>query len=399
MSMTRQWKLVAALGLGLSLPSQSIPVQPTRVVAQRDPSFSVPDSVRALLSMVTSLVVDPDSSIYLADYQLGAILHLDASGSFRRVIGRRGNGPGEFSSILAMGLHRDSLWAMDPALVRLTLMPLKGAGVQTVPLGQTAITITSPGAAQSRRGLPATILPDGSLLMEEPLVDVRHPEDGPSAVLLLRTQRNLQVTDTVAQLTMRHSTMVFSLRDREVHYGQPFGDDPRYAVAPDGSQFVTVTRDAATREGDNVFVVTGWRNDRQVYRRELTYQPRRLSGTVVDSVVNRLAGPQRKDQPATGMAPDSIRAHLFRPAYLSPVREVKMSRDGAVWLRVDFADSPKGVADWLVLSRNGFELGRVTLPENFRILEANRRSVLGLEFDDMDVPLVSRYVLPEWGGQ
>src|SRR5262245_61264712 len=125
MSMSRrQWQVVAALGLGLWFQPPTVPPTPTpRVAAQRDPGFMMPDSVRALLTYVSSLVVESDSSLYLADPQLGWILHLDPSGDYRGMIGRRGSGPGEFHTVYMLGLHRDSLWAMDPALVRLTLMP------------------------------------------------------------------------------------------------------------------------------------------------------------------------------------------------------------------------------------------------------------------------------------
>jgi hypothetical protein len=118
---------------------------------------------------------------------------------------------------------------------------------------------------------------------------------------------------------------------------------------------------------------------------------------VVDSVVDDLSRPQRRDQPNTPVTADSIRRRLFRPAYFPPVEEVKVARDGAMWLKVRLADSPEGVGDWLVLSRHGFELARVTLPASFRLLEASRRTAWGVEGDELDVPLVVRYRIPDGG--
>jgi len=400
MSMSRQqWMSVTALGLGLWFQPQPEPAALlTRLAAQRDSAFVVPDSVRALLTFVSSLVVDSDSSLYLADPQLGLILQLEPTGEFRRTIGRRGAGPGEFYSVLTLGLHRDSLWAMDPGLVRLTLMPRRGRGAVTVPFGGAAVTLASSARPQTRNGIPAAVLPDGSLLVQEVVRDRASPVGEASHSFLLRTARSLEVMDTVARLPMEHSGMGFIYRDGESHYRQPFGDDPLYATSADGSLLVTVTRDASRRNRAGTFTVTAWREGRQrLFTREIGYEALRLPGSVVDSVIDQFARPQRRDEPITPVTADSIRRRLFRPAYFPPVEEVKVARDGAVWLKVRFADSPAGVGDWLVLSSHGFELARVSLPASFRLLEANRRTAWGVEGDQLDVPLVVRYVIPERG--
>ncbi len=400
MSMSRQQlKFVAALGLGLWFQPQP-PPEPiaslSRLAAQRDSAFVVPDSVRALLTYVTSLVLDSDSSLYLADPQLGLILQLEPTGDFRRTIGRRGSGPGEFHSVLTLGLHRDSLWAMDPGLVRLTLMPRRGRGVVTVPFGGTAVTLASSARPQTRTGIPAAVLPDGSLLVQEVVRDSASRVGEASHSFLLRTARSLEVMDTVVRLSMEHSGMGFIYRDGESHYRQPFGDDPLYATSSDGSLLVTVTRDVSGRTSAGRFIVTAWgEGKRRLFTREISYEAMRLPRSAVDSVIDQFSRPQRRDEPSTPVTADSIRRRLFRPAYFPPVEEVKVARDGAVWLKVRFADSPEGVGDWLVLSRHGFELARVTLPASFRLLEANRRTAWGVEGDQLDVPLVVRYVIPE----
>lgn len=394
MSMSRQqWQLVAALGLGLWFqPQPEPPASPARVAAQRDPAFVVPDSVRALLTFVTSLAVDRDSSLYLADPQLGLILQLEPDGDFRRTIGRRGAGPGEFYSVLKLGLYRDSLWAVDPGLVRLTLLPRRGRGATTVPFGGSAVTVASASHPQTRNGMPAAVLPDGSLLVQEVVRDSASPVGEASHSLLLRTGRSLEVMDTVARLSMEHSGMGFIYRDGESHYRQPFGDDELYATSTDGSLLVMVTRDAPRRTSRGSFRVTAWQEGkRHLFTREFDYQARRLPRGAVDSVIRQYSRPQRRDEPATPVTADSIRRRLFRPAYYPPIEEVKVAADGAVWLKVRLADSPEGVGDWMVLSRHGFELARVTLPSSFRLLEANRRTAWGVEGDLLDVPLVVRY--------
>lgn len=399
MSMSRQHlKHALVLGLVLGFPTQgSSPIPPVRLVAQRDTTFVVPDSVRALLTFVTGMMVDHEGSLYLADPSLATILHFDSMGTFLNAIGRRGEGPGEFQSVLLVGLYRDSLWAMDPAQIRLTLMPLRGRGATTVPFFSAAPLLEAPARAQSRGGMPAAVLSDGSLLVQENVRDPSSPVGALSHGFLLRTKRNLEVVDTVAQLSLGHSSMEFVYRDGATSQTQPFGDDPLYAVSTDGSLLVTVTRVAPRGRGDSRFTVTAWRDGtRLLFTREIEYRVRRLPQSAVDSVAERLAQPL----PGAGRTPitaDSIRRRLFRPANFPPVEDVRIARGGEIWLKVRFADSPDGVGDWLVLSPRGFELNRVTLPASFRLLEANRKTAWGTEGDVLDVPLVVRYRIPNGG--
>lgn len=394
----RRWPVFAALSLAAL--SRPIPLDNplsglSRVVAARDPRFAVPDSVRALLTRVTALVSDADSSLYLADPSLGAVLSLTPNGDIRKVIGRRGAGPGEFSAVLLVGLHEDSLWALDPAMVRLTLLPLRGRGALTVPLGISAPTLGDRARPQSRRGFPSAVLSDGTLLIEE---SVRDEGDAGqwNHRLLLRATRDLEVLDTIARHSLAHSGMVFSYRDGETHFRQPFSDDPLYATSPDGTLLVTVEREVPRKGAAGSIRVTGWRDaHEQIFQREIEYTGVQLPSAVVDSAVNGYVSPKVRSGPTTPVTVDSIRHHLFRPQIYPAVEAARVARDGSIWLKVHFSDSPQGVGDWLVLSRKGFEMYRVSLPESFQLLEVNRRTVWGLEGDVLDVPLLVRYTIPD----
>jgi hypothetical protein len=389
--------MLAALGLGLlsSAPGPG-PAKAARVVARRDPAFVVADSVGALLSFVTCLAVDDDSILYLADYRLSAVLKFDARGGFLGPIGRRGSGPGEFYSVFSVGLHRDSLWAMDPGLVRLTFFPRRGRGATTFSVGNNAPLSASPAGPRVRSGLPIGVFPDGMLLFQESLRDSASPTGEKVEGLLLRTTRSLDVIDTVARYPMTHSGMGFVYRDGETHMVQPFGDDPLFAVSRDGSVLVVVSRPAQRRGAPGRFTVTAWQDGKaKVFSREIGYTPRRLARAVVDSVVGLLAQPGGRDAPRTPVTADSVRRRLYRPGYYPPVKDVKVARDGTIWLQVNFGDGPADGAEWLQLSSHGFELGRVVLPVNFKLLEAERRALWGVEGDRDDIPVLSRYVVPD----
>lgn len=385
-----RWSLLAALG-GALLLAEPAPHAGTvkRGVLAPDPTFHVPDSVRAYLSAVTRIVVAPDSSLYLSDMRIPAILHLEPSGDYRRVIGNAGGGPGEFYQVFMVGLYRDSLWAMDPAHVRVTLFPLNGSGQRTLPYGPYAPKSTAPGA-YSKRGRPASILPDGSFLLEEGTPDPTRPTNR----LLLRADRFMRVLDTITPLPASRSSMVFLHRDGAVHLTQPYSDDPLYGVAGDGSLVVLVTRPAAANEEGAEFTVVGLQGgDREVFRRTIQYQPRRLSQKAVEGVVKRLVGENEPGMPRSPVTTDSVWRRLYRPKFYPPISQVVVGRDGSTWLKVQFGDGPAKADEWMQLSARGLPLRRVTVPEGFRLLEADRRQVWGALLDSMDVPEVKRYTL------
>jgi hypothetical protein len=368
---------------------------PSRAKARRDPQFAVHDTVLAQLSAVSDLALDPDGSLYLSDFRFPAVLQLEANGTLRRTIGRAGAGPGEFRSVLKLGVCRDSLWVVDPSQVRVTLFPRAGRGVSTIPFGAYARTVRGSNWPQSRLGVPVALLPDGGILVQENIPVSNDPADGLSRTLLLRTDRALGVRDTLARLPKPHSVMVFVYDDGESHYIQPFSDDAMYAVSSDGGVLVTVSRGASTQPEEHEFQVAIRRDGARSLFRTISYQPDPLPSRVVDSAVRALATPRDYEGPPLPITADSIRRRLFRPAFYPPVEQVGVGRDGTVWLKIRFGDDrpPAGMAEWLMLSPRGFPMARVAIPASFRLLEVDGEKLYGVEGDPADVPSLVRYVV------
>lgn len=387
-----RWSLLAAAGF-LSLPGRPLQLEPVpRAALTLDATFELPDSVRAILSQVSRLVVAPDNSLYLTDWSIPAILHLEPSGQFRRVIGRQGSGPGEFTQIFCIGLVRDSLWAMDIREVRVTLFPPAGAGVQTVPFGARLARATGPGQ-YSVRGSPTSMLADGTMLVEEPPPDMRRPTHG----LLLRVDRTLRVLDTVAELTAEHNAMTFEWQDGGSMVPQPFTDSPTYGVSADGSVLVLVNRQVATDAQNAQIKVVALRNGKEtLFSRTINYAPHQLTRRAVDSVAVYLAKGPGGNTPWP-LTADSVRRKLFKPEFMTPVTDVRVGRDGTVWLKVQFADGPANADEYLQLSPKGLPLRRVQTPRGFKLLEADHRTVWGTLTDSMDVPVVQRYGIDQAG--
>lgn len=75
---------------------------------------------------ITSVVADRDGFIYVADAQAAEIRVFDETGRHTRTIGRRGEGPGEISSLYSLGWIGDTLAVLDPGNVRIGLFTRSG---------------------------------------------------------------------------------------------------------------------------------------------------------------------------------------------------------------------------------------------------------------------------------
>lgn len=284
------------------------------------------------------------------------------------------------------------MWAVDPAQIRISLFPHQGRGVTTIPFGIQAHPSEGSTRPRSLHGTPVALLEDGSLLVQDNLAISNNPVDGLREARLLRTDRGLGVLDTVTRFSMLHSSMAFVWDDGESHYVQPFSDDPVYAVSTDGRTLVLVRQDAPRTQGGQEFTVYLWHDlDRAPVVRRISYLPRALPDRVVDSMVKEMLRPVGLEALSSPITADSIRSHLFRPAFYPPVDQLKVGQDGVVWLRVRFADGPTDAGDWLMLSSHGFPVARATTPANFRLLEVDGRTLYGVEGDPGDVPQLVRY--------
>ncbi|MEO8635132.1 MAG: hypothetical protein ABI587_07635 [Gemmatimonadales bacterium] len=388
--LTLQATVTLSLFAGGVPAGPSIPA-PVRQIARRDASFVVPDSVVAQLSYVSDMAVSPDNRVFVSDARLATVFELEASGSLRRTIGRSGGGPGEFYAVAMLGFRGDSLWALDAGLNRVSLFPLDGAGRPLVIRLRGVVPRAGSGPADyAFSGMPESMLSDGTMLTTQQEGDRSKPVA--SQIHVFRTGRDLAILDTLGVISQQHAVIFTEWTDGASFIMQPFNDMPIFTAAPDGSLVVEVERMASASSAETSFRLVGRNGSAMpLFTRDITYRPRRLRNADIERALAIFSDPGVKlPGPVTV---DSIRSKLYRPGFFPPVREVHVGRDGTTWLRVNFADSPATGVDWLVLSPRGFPLARVTTPADFRLMEADRHTLWGVEGDPLDIPVLAKYVV------
>ena len=78
-----------------------------------------------------SMMLDATSRVYVRGGQDAAIAVLDADGGFVRTIGGKGEGPGEFVLIGAMGFVGDTLWLQNWPMLHTSFFDSAGAHLNT----------------------------------------------------------------------------------------------------------------------------------------------------------------------------------------------------------------------------------------------------------------------------
>jgi 6-bladed beta-propeller len=327
------------------------------------------------LSRVRGVVRLSDGRIVVGEAGASELRYFDAHGEYIRTVGRKGEGPGEFSSLFGIYALGDTVFAYDYRLSRVTLFGAEGDYLEDVTLGRES-------------GRPLALYPfrDGFLGvtwsfpegLNEDFTYSRRPSvfrvfggDGvpgdaldelPGEEMVIKAQTDGASTTTLTvRPLMGHSlhqamvgaTFVAGTTDRfEVRVYDEMGRLARLIRAP--SRDVPVTHEeweAVIAEELHDAETASWRS------------------SVLEIAELR-------------PAPD------IRPAYGRFVAD----REGYVWL-APYRPASGQPVPWLVVEVDGTIMGDVELPEGFTPLEIGTEYVIGVVRDDFDVPYVRMYHL------
>lgn len=306
----------------------------------------------------------------------------DPAGTLVATAGGEGQGPGEFTGLVALGvLPGDSVIAYDMRLQRLTVFDPQGAYVRSTPL-----------EAQDRPGMRFPVLlgvlDDGALVMvgrdlqtdgmgEGPVrapmpVYVYGPDGLPrdslgtfhgweASVTIRRNSQ--QVAMAIGERPFGHSTTVTSVGD-----GIVVGTPHTYEFAiygPEGTlqSIVRLDRPVEPLTATDIAAYEAFVAE-QADDNELTREQRREAAEL--------------EYPET------------KPAYASAIRGDRL---GNIWVPGFAVSDAQRPPLWAVFDRQGRYLGELEIPGRLRVFEIGSDYVLGVWRDELDVEHVRRYPL------
>jgi hypothetical protein len=313
-----------------------------------------------------------------------------------RVIGRQGEGPGEFGSVTYFGIKGDTLWVNDNQLRRVTLFDTAGQVISTFTAGS-----LPPDVGQSG----AFMLVTSSRLRDDGLLDsayppmVAYPVGGtmPDSMMApwVRFDREGNVVDTmrIIPFYLGGNAKRITLAGKEVRGPSPPTDRPLHL--PAGDELITVTRATAVSQEDARITITrtgpaGDTVQHTVYR----YQPQPFTSAFVDSLVARATvSAARTAEVDHATAESAMRAAVELPAFAPPIASATIGQDGSIWLRRNDDGSP--TYRWIILEPDGSARGKLDLSRSLTPLWMSGDVIIGVDRDELDIPWLVRLRIGE----
>jgi hypothetical protein len=312
---------------------------------------------------IEDLSLLPDGGIVAVSQSANVMRHFGANGRFIGEVGRRGDGPGEFQSLMSAQYRDSAMHWFDVRAMRLASVSLDGkAG---------PVTRLMPPATMQMMYVVGNDL----VVFDVPAT----PTSGPTVNGVYRT---VPVNGEPKVLATVSTPSLFRTGTNFRAIGGPFA--PRIIAD------VGVGGDIAHSNGDSywvdVFPAGGkpWR-----YQTSIDLRP--VGKTDTDSIEAMLLKTFRVSRVAD-LAP-IVRSQLQdMPDVFPPIAAIKVLRDGTVWIRPHAMPDDK-TWRWDVFSREGTRIGRAQLPVGANVRDGTRQWILVVELNDDDVPSVVKYTV------
>lgn len=334
------------------------------------------------LSNVWGVAASVDGHLYLSEPQFARVVAFNPDGTFSRVVGSRGDGPGEFRIPGALTWRGDSL-AVTDFQRGINLFSPDGAFATLI-----AFNINDGSSAFGVR--PIFPLDDGSVAALAPAGNSEITDGSVTHETWLKTSRDGVITDTLAVLGLEGRLFSMRVQERGRSGAHPLAWAPLLAAPPTGASLVVVDRPPAARGEASTYQVLRIGLDGDTLRAAtLPYEPVPLLAEQIDSIASAMAQGWAESMNATVPAVAvEIKSQIVWPAYQPPVTLVLAGRDGSVWLRREVVGV--GSARWEILDGDLAPVGWVDLPLDLELKVVEGDRAYGVESDDFDVPRIVR---------
>jgi len=348
-------------------------------LALPEPVVSVPaEGASSPLSRVLAAEVLADGRIAVLDGLLEQVVVYDREGQEVGLVGRPGQGPGEFVQAATLLEGSDgSLQVYDLRQRRLSTFHHDGvlSGVQTL--------------QAEGEGYPARAwqLSDQDLIVWLTYRDLSTAvRRGATAGLEETPGALVRLVDAEVSDTLLTGVQSLSIREGEGPslrlWAVPFGSVSAFAVDPADSRIVFTS---GARHSIHVLEVQAGNSSREILRHPTADRP--ISSEELEARRDHA----RQTMAEEGATPPTALDFLYDPELQPAVRpafgKVLWGPDGSIWAQ---RFEPIGVEPrlWWVISAEGAFRGLVEMPERTDILSFEDGHMLLLELDEFDVPTV-----------
>ena len=339
---------------------------------------------------VTGVYVSRDGFVALAQAQDATVKLFDRNGKLVSRLGRRGEGPGEFSALGRGGWIGDSLWISDPRLARISFFDTKKF------LGSLNTKRTSLDAGLRQKIPPFMMAFPAALSADHAYIALMTSPQGPLASRYSEPVYGYLDSNGVVKniiLAMPPSPDGFDVRKRgvgAVYMSQPFKRKAMEGVAPDGSRVALVQAIIDGKDkGTFSALMVSHRGD-TIYNRSHRFRTTPLPRSVGDSAMKADLREISRRPFAAGELAAEYRRRVAIPDVYPPFTHILVGLDNSLW--IGLRETQQGTP-YLVLDQKGNQVGVVTFPRRTRVGAARIDTAWVTEMDDDDIESVVRYVV------
>jgi hypothetical protein len=351
--MRLKWALMQAISVAVVLPvnapAQLVP--PPRAAA----TLVTIDGPRGNFSYFTHFAASGRGAIAVAQQQDGAVLLFNSRGVRVGAFGRKGEGPGEFRALNALGWIGDTLWVLDNRLRRITYLTERGTHLRTTAVPVSLLDGRGLRGVDTFRGPRLeSVYPDGMLLMRAARVSAAPPGAGTGTVgvrsWLLRVTVAGEVEDVVAQAPEDPC----HLRTTTAEMIIPLCPQPLLAAAPNSSRIAVITMQVNGARSTYALTVLSGEGD-TVFTKSVPIVAEPVARAKRDSVLADLREGEAVFRQMAGTVP--IATHQ------APVSRLAVSALGDVWVGLH-APAGATLRPWQVFDASGRNRGMVWIPRD-----------------------------------
>ena len=332
-------------------------------------------------SVVGRLYVGPQREIVVPEPQDARLRIYDSTGTLVTMIGRRGEGPGEFQHVGSVFWTADTLIVFDTQLARATYLLPDGTPARTEAGRFFRLHIGAPGADSTFMAfIPEAVDDEGAKLGVAYLRASTGGRREPVRLVVLRVSRDGEprVVGSPPQRDDERWNVTISGLTNPV----PFVFRPWPEIASDGTRFLFATTDQSTLDATYNLTLVRPTND-TVFSRTYAYAAEPIPDSAMDRGI-------------AAMVPENNLARRFRAEarerapVVYPPTGVTLGLDGTIWVELRPTDRGTPVR---VLSETGDPIGSLLLPKRSRIQQAGMTHVWVTERDLFDLASVVRYMV------
>lgn len=317
-----------------------------------------------------------DGRLLIADRAENSIRVVDATGKLLQTVGRTGDGPGEFQSMIWAGrCGADSLLVWDLQRRQASMIAPSGAVARqfTVPTGDTAqrpfqFSCSSRGS-MSYRSAPRPV---------RGATNPQNPNIASVTAAVYRIQPDGTIAERLGDIPAGEVVMMVSPSGGRGAAPRPLGR----------TSHITSLDDAVVISSADSALVTIVRSGGRANRHALPISLRAPLRTEFDEAI----------QASASMAPAAMRQSMIQqltavamPERLPPISALFADSEGLIWVQT----TPPGsrTVEFLVMRSDGSVAARAQIPQGLTIFEIGRDYIMGSYMDAADEMHVAVYRL------